>query len=87
MEFSKRKEVVVLKDDMKIKPTPIQRNSFDVAVDLTKLYYKTAPTNETKADRIAEVFSMFFATAKLCDYSANLKELLPDNLKSILPNK
>ena len=76
-----------MSDDIKIAPTPIQRNCFDVAVELTQLYCKSARIDEKARARIAETFSVFYATAKLCEYSSNLTELLPDNLKNILAGK
>lgn len=75
----------MLSNDIKVSPTPIQRNAFDVAVELTKMNFKTRDT--TNPDEIAEVFVKFLAAAILfkgTDYNT-LRDLLPDKLKNVLP--
>ncbi len=48
-------------EDIKVEPTPIQRNDRDVAVELTKLYYSTFGFKN--ADEIANTYLKFYATA------------------------
>lgn len=72
-----------LGDELKLKPTPIQRNALDVAMELTQLYYSRKPF-EGRED-IAETFVNFYAAAELgksASYS-NLAEFLSDKLKKL----
>lgn len=49
-------------DEVKVNPTPIQRNLFDVATDLTKLFYEDK--SPSSVDEIAETYLKFYITAK-----------------------
>lgn len=46
---------------MEMLPEPVQRNLFDVAVDLTKLYYEKVIPNSAK--EVQETYLMFYAGA------------------------
>ncbi|NOU63162.1 hypothetical protein GC096_03760 [Paenibacillus sp. LMG 31461] len=50
-------------DRVEVDPTPIQRNAFDVAMELTDLYWR----NSANADieKIDSIFARFYATAKI----------------------
>lgn len=50
-------------DEIKVSPTPIQRNYNDVAMELTQLYYKANHTGEYTIERIQEVYKHFYAIA------------------------
>lgn len=73
-----------MSDNININPTPIQRNTKDVATELTLEYYKLHP--DMTVEEIAEVYTKFYATAyvismphysSLTDFvSADLKELI-----------
>ena len=47
-------------ETIRVEPTPIQRNLFDVAVELTQLYFETKrPDSVTE---IQEVYTEFYST-------------------------
>lgn len=48
-------------DEIKVNPTPIQRNFNDVAMELTQLYYKVSHPGEHTIERIQEVYKHFYA--------------------------
>ncbi|MHB8062140.1 MAG: hypothetical protein ACYDG2_05805 [Ruminiclostridium sp.] len=60
-------------DDIKINPNPIQRNAFDVAVELTELY-RSYHRFESVQD-LQETFTKFYATAYVCK-SCSAEKLL-----------
>lgn len=74
-------------EDIKVKPTPIQRNKYDVAVELTNLYYSAAPISSV--DEIANTFLQFFATAEGAEfiYTKELLEFMPEKLAKLVKNK
>lgn len=49
-------------EDINISPTPIQRNSSDVALELTLLFYKVNPINSV--EELQETYTNFFVLAK-----------------------
>lgn len=72
-------------DNIKVKPTPIQRNRFDVATELTQLYFeKFGVENE---DHIKRVFTEYYSLAVQLEITAfndasKLKEFLPEDIKN-----
>lgn len=65
-------------DTVKVDPTPIQRNRFDVAMELTNKYY----TAERDPRKLEELFAKFYALACYLENSdvANLQNLLGEEL-------
>lgn len=76
-------------DDVKVKPTPIQRNEFDVAIELTKLYYDSFSVDNK--DEVAETFLKFYSVARGAHntsiYPADLVEYMPESLQQILKKR
>ncbi|MCB2300641.1 hypothetical protein [Clostridium tagluense] len=52
-----------MEEEIKVNPTPIQRNINDVAMELTQLYYRSQ--NSNSIEKIQEVYRKFYATAKI----------------------
>ena len=52
-----------MSDEVKVIPTPIQRNLNDVAMELTELYYRSI--NSNSIEKIQEVYKKFYATVRL----------------------
>lgn len=65
-------------DNIRVSPTPIQRNSADVATELVQLHVRTNPSD---ADAIGDLYKRYYAIAEtLRKKSPNdLEKLLPDN--------
>lgn len=51
-----------MSEKVEVSPTPIQRNHYDVAVELTQLYYKLSPNADP--EMIDAVYARFYATAR-----------------------
>ena len=51
-----------MSETIKVEPTPIQRNLFDVAVELTKLYYENKPVG--KVEEMKEVYLELYNMAR-----------------------
>lgn len=54
-------------DKVDVNPTPIQRNAFDVAMELTNLYMQNS--RNANIEEVDKVFARFYATAKLLQHS------------------
>ncbi|WP_369546141.1 hypothetical protein [Bacillus velezensis] len=65
--------------DITTKPTPIQRNSLDVATELTQLHIKKFGADYE--EDIANTFAKYFALA------AKLNRTHPDSLVNLLPEE
>ncbi|MBZ9635512.1 hypothetical protein [Clostridium sp. FP1] len=52
-------------EEIKVIPTPIQRNFNDVAMELTMLFYSKRNNNEYTVQKIQEAYRKFYATAQL----------------------
>ena len=67
-------------DNINVKPTPIQRNKFDVATELTKLHFESVTPRSD--EEIGEVFAKFYAIASYCEYKGakNLQSLIPNSV-------
>ena len=65
-----------MSDEVKVIPTPIQRNLNDVAMELTELYYRSI--NSNSIEKIQEVYKKFYATARIT------AEMSSDELEKIL---
>lgn len=74
-------------DDIKVNPTPIQRNTLDVATELTQLFFSRFAFDSEKA--IQDAFLKFYAVAEAARLT-NFKELteyMPEELKSIIEKR
>ena len=71
-------------DNIKVSPTPIQRNPLDVATELTQLYFSDC--NTRTVDDICEVFLKFYAVADAarCINFKCFKEYLPEEINKII---
>jgi hypothetical protein len=67
-------------DNIYVSPTPIQRNKFDVAVELTNLH--SSRFGFTSEENIQEIFSQYYALARFLDNSsvADLKYLVNEDI-------
>lgn len=67
-------------DDIRVSPTPIQRNIQDVATDLTQLIYtKWAPES---VEEVQETYAKMFAIASaLQRREIDYMKFIPENLK------
>lgn len=67
-------------DELKTSPTPIQRNTFDVATELTMRYFQT--NKPTSVEDMQDVFSKFFALAEVLQGTdrSKLANLIPDEV-------
>ncbi len=55
-------------------PTPIQRNKYDVAMELTNLHYKMGGFREKGYQAIQQTFAEYYALASVCE-NANHEQL------------
>lgn len=67
--------------DLTVKPTPIQRNEFDVAIELLQLHQSKTATN---AEDLPKVFAEYYSLARLLksSHGETLKPFLPEDIKS-----
>ena len=58
-----------MSNDIRVEPTPIQRNRRDVAVELLDMYLQHGiyTTNEITEDKIAELYEKYYRVARKCD--------------------
>jgi hypothetical protein len=64
-------------DNIKVSPTPIQRNSADVAMELIHLHVRLKATD---VNDFGELYSKYFAMAE------TLKRKSPNELAKLLPD-
>ncbi|MGC4376199.1 hypothetical protein WD019_04560 [Fictibacillus sp. Mic-4] len=66
-------------------PTPIQRNAFDVAIELTELHRSKKGMN-FKAEDIEETFAKYYALVRVLESSSydRLQELVSEDILSKL---
>jgi hypothetical protein len=71
-------------DTVKVEPTPIQRNRFDVAVELTTMHYNY----DRDPSKIEELFAKYYALARYLERSdiPTLQNLINKELLSKLGN-
>jgi hypothetical protein len=55
--------VILINNEVKIVPTPIQRNLNDVAMELTELYFSRHSGSECTIENIQNTYKKFYATA------------------------
>jgi len=81
------KVVNIMADDIKVSPTPIQRNPLDVATELTQLYSQFASFKSV--EDMQEIFLKFFAVAKTANIRGydDLKQYLPKEYREIIESR
>lgn len=73
-----------MSNDIKVDPTPIQRNALDVAMELTELSLKVK--RPESHEELKTIFAEYYALAKVLN-SVNFMELekyLSDDMKELL---
>lgn len=77
------RELIYVPEEVKVKPTPVQRNVLDVATELTLLYYEK--NSFSSVDQIQETFVSFYAAVRAAEFSGSkdLIDFLSDNIKKI----
>ncbi len=73
-----------MSEDINVRPTPIQRNKLDVAMELTQLH--TTIYSPGNKDEIAQLFAKYYSLARLLEGSKD-KTLLTSFLPEELANK
>lgn len=58
-----------MSNEVKVSPTPIQRNRRDVAIEMVELYLKhgSFTSEEITEDRLCELYKKFHSKANDCD--------------------
>ncbi|KDR95695.1 hypothetical protein SAMN02745945_01546 [Peptoclostridium litorale DSM 5388] len=71
-------------EDINLNPAPIQRNEFDVAVELTM--YVARATRLGKQKDIQDVFLSFYSLAKVLDETdpKKLMKYIPEDLRETI---
>jgi hypothetical protein len=64
-----------MSNELKVIPTPIQRNYNDVAMELTQLHFSS---RNSDVEEIQEVYKKFYATARVT------AEMSSDELETVL---
>lgn len=66
--------------DIRVNPTPIQRNLNDVAMELTQLYYREHPINDI--EEVQETYAKFYAIAAKMYYPNHkvFDKLIPEEI-------
>lgn len=76
-----------MSEQVKVKPTPIQRNPHDVAMELVDVYIKGQySTNKPlEVDDLRDLYLKFYAVARMAEsiHFKYLSEYLPEDLKEI----
>ena len=72
-----------MSENIKVSPTPLQRNAQDVAVELLNCHIKLYNIDNTKEGELARLYSMYYATAKTLEKTqhSNLSDFLPEEVK------
>lgn len=72
-----------MEEDMKLKSTPIQRNEYDVAIELTNLYFSYR-TDSPEVEEIQQVYARFYAV--VCGMDVKFRNGIPVNrIEELLP--
>jgi hypothetical protein len=71
-----------MSDTVRVSPTPIQRNKFDVAVELTQLHFEQ--NINTTSNDIEGLFAKYYALAEYCEkvHLSKLQKLVPADIVS-----
>jgi len=72
-----------MSDNIKVSPTPIQRNSADVAMELLNIHLQNV---HFQATDIGGIYAQYFALAKTLEYKSpsDLKEFIPEEIAAKL---
>lgn len=72
-----------MSEKVSVKPTPIQRNSLDVAMELVNLHVNK---EAVEASELGELYARYYAIAYTLTRKgeSELKDLLPEEIKSKL---
>ncbi|OPX89588.1 MAG: hypothetical protein A4E53_01471 [Pelotomaculum sp. PtaB.Bin104] len=70
-----------MSDEIKVKPTPIQRNTLDVAIELTKLHFDK--TGYESLEILERTFIELYSMVKMLERSSSdtLRKFIPENMK------
>lgn len=70
--------MIYMADNINVSPTPIQRNSADVAIELVQLHVRTNPSD---ADILGDLYKRYYAISETLRKKNfhDLEKLLPDN--------
>ncbi|WP_125152344.1 hypothetical protein [Clostridium rectalis] len=75
-------------ESIEVKPTPIQRNPHDVAIELLNIYLKNNLYKDkfSNVDDLRKLYLEFYSTVKMADsiHFEYLKEYLPEELKKVV---
>jgi hypothetical protein len=68
-------------ENITVKPTPIQRNAFDVAIELLKMHEQRAAI---EVDDLEKTFARYYAIANVCERTSakELLSLIDEELKN-----
>lgn len=69
-----------MSEDLTVNPTVVQRNKFDVATELTKLYYTEYDIED--AEEMQTLFAKFYAIAQFLESrkESELQALVPEEM-------
>lgn len=69
-----------MSEDLMVNPTVVQRNKFDVATELTKLYYTEYDIED--AEEMQTLFAKFYAVAQFLESreESELQALVPEEM-------
>lgn len=75
-------------EEVKVKPTPIQRNSQDVAMELLNIYLKDQYSTDkpVTAEELSDIYLKFYSMARAAEstHYKKLEDYLPEKLKEMV---
>ncbi|KNF07156.1 hypothetical protein CLPU_22c00080 [Gottschalkia purinilytica] len=74
-------------NDVSVKPTPIQRNELDVAMELTQFHFKRFGVDN--AEHMKQIFTEYYSLVQYLELIRfneidKLKEFLPEDIRKAL---
>lgn len=72
-------------DEIKVAPTPIQRNELDVATELTQIYFKSNVPQSVEEVQIT--FTKMYAAVGAAKLGGSNSSALKSHLKAYLPEE
>lgn len=74
-----------MSEEVKVKPTPIQRNPHDVAIELLKIHIQNE-TVDYSVEGLQNLYAKFYSTARCLEsvHFKYLKDYLPKELKELI---
>lgn len=75
-------------ETVNVKPTPIQRNTSDVALELTKEFFRLSASGVDSVEDLTKVYAQIYAVAEYCrlDNSKIAREV-SEEVKTYLTSK